>query len=90
MFFSCRTPPSLFPPQPINILCFEGMEETSSEGLDDSEFIITEVKKGKEPWFDGVDAVCIVGTPTVPFSGCFSPHGLSLTTTAQHVYPHTF
>jgi hypothetical protein len=74
MFFSCRTPPSLFPPQPINILCFEGMEETSSEGLDDSEFIITEVKKGKEPWFDGVDAVCISDNYS---STCVPPHVLT-------------
>ena len=37
------------------------MEESGSEGLD--EFIFAEVKKGKGSWFDGVDAVCIVGTP---------------------------
>lgn len=38
--------------------CFEGMEESGSEGLDD--LIKSEVKKGKEGWFDGVDCVCIV------------------------------
>ena len=41
---------------PVNLLmCFEGMEEYGSEGLDD--FIEAECKKGK--FFDGVDAVCI-------------------------------
>ena len=34
------------------------MEESGSEGLDD--LIESEVKKGKEGWFDGVDCVCIV------------------------------
>ena len=37
------------------------MEESGSEGLD--EFILAEVKKGKDSWFDGVDAVCIVCNP---------------------------
>ncbi|KAI0267287.1 CNDP dipeptidase [Gloeopeniophorella convolvens] len=45
-------------PLPVNLrFCFEGMEESGSEGLDD--FILAEVKKGKDSWFDGVDAVCI-------------------------------
>lgn len=45
-------------PLPVNLrFCFEGMEESGSEGLD--EFILAEVKKGKDSWFDGVDAVCI-------------------------------
>ncbi|KAI0284572.1 CNDP dipeptidase [Russula aff. rugulosa BPL654] len=45
-------------PLPVNIrFCFEGMEESGSEGLD--EFILAEVKKGNDSWFDGVDAVCI-------------------------------
>jgi len=44
---------------PVNLkFCFEGMEESGSEGLDD--LIKSEVKKGKEGWFDGVDCVCIV------------------------------
>lgn len=44
---------------PVNMrFCFEGMEENGSEGLDD--LIKTEVTKGKESWFDGVDCVCIV------------------------------
>jgi Cys-Gly metallodipeptidase DUG1 len=44
---------------PVNLkFCFEGMEESGSEGLDD--LITSEVKKGKEGWFDGVDCVCIV------------------------------
>lgn len=50
------------------------MEESGSEGLD--EFILAEVKKGKDSWFDGVDAVCIV---------C-NPH-LSVTHTASHHTP---
>jgi len=45
-------------PLPVNLrFCFEGMEESGSEGLD--EFIFAEVKKGKDSWFDGIDAVCI-------------------------------
>lgn len=36
--------------------CFEGMEESGSEGLDD--LIKSEVGKGK--FFEGVEAVCIV------------------------------
>ena len=42
---------------PVNLkCCFEGMEESGSEGLDDL------VKKESQPggWFDGVDCVCIV------------------------------
>ncbi|KIM92403.1 hypothetical protein PILCRDRAFT_122062 [Piloderma croceum F 1598] len=43
---------------PVNLkFCFEGMEESGSEGLDD--LIESEVKKGKGGWFDGVDCVCI-------------------------------
>jgi Cys-Gly metallodipeptidase DUG1 len=42
---------------PVNLrCCFEGMEETGSEGLD--ALVIKEAQKGG--WFDGVDAVCIV------------------------------
>jgi hypothetical protein len=45
-------------PLPVNLrFCFEGMEESGSEGLDD--FIIAEVKK-PQGWFSGVDCVCIV------------------------------
>ncbi|KAF5348077.1 hypothetical protein D9758_010046 [Tetrapyrgos nigripes] len=43
-------------PLPVNLrCCFEGMEESGSEGLDDL------VKKESQPggWFDGVDCVCI-------------------------------
>ena len=44
---------------PVNMrFCFEGMEESGSEGLD--EFIESEVKKGANGWFHGVDCVCIV------------------------------
>jgi hypothetical protein len=59
------------------------MEESGSEGLD--EFILAEVKKGKDSWFDGVDAVCIVCTlhsffyhPTFLTA---SPHAFSQITT---------
>jgi len=43
---------------PVNLkFCFEGMEESGSEGLDD--LITSEVAKGKDGWFYGVDCVCI-------------------------------
>ena len=42
-------------PLPVNLkFCFEGMEESGSEGLD--ELIVKE----KDGFFKGVDAVCIV------------------------------
>lgn len=45
-------------PLPVNLrFCFEGMEESGSIGLDD--LIVSEVKKGRDGWFDGVDCVCI-------------------------------
>ncbi|KAI9569343.1 CNDP dipeptidase [Boletus coccyginus] len=41
---------------PVNLrFCFEGMEESGSEGLDD--FIEKEVAEGD--WFKGIDCVCI-------------------------------
>lgn len=44
---------------PVNmVFCFEGMEESGSEGLD--ELIATEAQKGKQGWFGDVDCVCIV------------------------------
>lgn len=44
---------------PVNLrFCFEGMEESGSEGLD--ELISSEAAKGNDGWFGGVDAVCIV------------------------------
>ncbi|KAI0826074.1 CNDP dipeptidase [Irpex lacteus] len=43
-------------PLPVNLrFCFEGMEESGSEGLD--EFIAAEAKR--DNWFKDVDAVCI-------------------------------
>ncbi|KAF8639234.1 hypothetical protein AX17_001719 [Amanita inopinata Kibby_2008] len=43
-------------PLPVNLkICFEGMEESGSEGLD--ELVQREAKPGG--WFDGVDCVCI-------------------------------
>ena len=52
---------------PVNLVCcFEGMEESGSEGLDEL------VRKESQPggWFDGVDAVCIVRTnvPSLPWA----------------------
>lgn len=45
---------------PVNLrFCFEGMEESGSEGLDD--LIEKEVAEGE--WFKGVDCVCIVRFP---------------------------
>ena len=50
---------------PVNLrFCFEAMEESGSEGLDD--FIIAEAKKGDAGWFGGVDAVCIVRPRFLP------------------------
>ena len=47
---------------PVNMrFCFEGMEESGSEGLD--ELIASEAAKGAQGWFAGVDAVCIVSGP---------------------------
>jgi len=44
---------------PVNLrFVFEGMEESGSVGLD--EFIAAEHARGKDGWFHGVDAVCIV------------------------------
>jgi hypothetical protein len=57
------------------------MEESGSEGLD--EFIFAEVKKGNDSWFDGVDAVCIVGTSNFLSLRYFSPQAISPTTTGS-------
>lgn len=59
---------------PVNIrMCFEGMEESGSEGLD--KFVREEVQKGVEGWFNNVDCVCIVS----PFhSDCFHTSLLNL------------
>ncbi len=44
---------------PVNLrFCFEGMEESGSDGLD--AFIADEAKKGEEGYFNGVSCVCIV------------------------------
>lgn len=59
---------------PINLrICFEGLEEDGSQGLD--ELIATEVAKGAEGWFHGVDCVCIVCYFSI--SGIFYPATLS-------------
>ncbi|KAH9937824.1 CNDP dipeptidase [Epithele typhae] len=43
---------------PVNLrFCFEGMEESGSEGLDD--LIKSETAKGNDGFFGGVDCVCI-------------------------------
>jgi Cys-Gly metallodipeptidase DUG1 len=62
---------------PVNLrFCFEGMEESGSEGLD--ELIEKEVAEGE--WFKGVDCVCIVRclfpSPSLPLSP-FSTHHVS-------------
>lgn len=45
-------------PLPVNLrFCFEGMEESGSIGLND--LVVSEVGKGKDGWFDGLDCVCI-------------------------------
>ncbi|KAI0080459.1 Zn-dependent exopeptidase [Panus rudis PR-1116 ss-1] len=45
-------------PLPVNMrFCFEGMEESDSEGLDD--LIAQEAAKGDQGWFDHVNCVCI-------------------------------
>ncbi|KAF7440176.1 hypothetical protein PC9H_000520 [Pleurotus ostreatus] len=42
---------------PVNLkMCFEGMEESGSEGLDD---LVKREGSGNGGWFDGVDCVCI-------------------------------
>jgi Cys-Gly metallodipeptidase DUG1 len=49
---------------PVNLrCCFEGMEESGSEGLD--ELVQRESKPGG--WFDGVDCVCIVRSLSFSF-----------------------
>ena len=59
---------------PVNLrFVFEGMEESGSVGLD--EFIAAEYAKGKDGWFNGVDAVCIV---SLGFLGC--PRSLTKST----------
>ncbi|KAI0643923.1 CNDP dipeptidase [Trametes meyenii] len=43
---------------PVNLrFCFEGMEESGSDGLD--AFVEAEAAKGATGWFEGVDCVCI-------------------------------
>lgn len=52
---------------PVNLkFCFEGMEESGSEGLDD--LVIRESKPGG--YFEGVDCVCIVCFPFPPSPAC--------------------
>jgi len=44
-------------PLPVNLVCcFEGMEESGSEGLDD----LVRRESGKGGYFEGVECVCIV------------------------------
>ena len=54
---------------PVNLrFCFEGMEESASEGLD--ALIKAEASKGSTGYFDGVDCVCIVSYTMLTYSGC--------------------
>jgi Cys-Gly metallodipeptidase DUG1 len=65
---------------PVNLrLCFEGMEESGSEGLDD--LIKQEVAKGKDGWFHGVDCVCIVSPGLISATGQIERLGPSRITT---------
>jgi Cys-Gly metallodipeptidase DUG1 len=58
---------------PVNLkFCFEGMEESGSEGLD--ELVEKEAKPGG--WFEGVDCVCIVGGHNVIPRFCADPSHL--------------
>lgn len=41
-------------------MCFEGMEESGSEGLDDL------IEQEKDGFFKGVDCVCISGASGIP------------------------
>lgn len=58
---------------PVNMrFCFEAMEESSSEGLDD--FIVKEAAKGDQGWFDKVDCVCIVSDACLLVVALLTPH----------------
>lgn len=55
-------------PLPVNLVfCFEGMEESDSDGLED--LIKREVNKGTTGWFHGVDMVCIVSQTLTSLCG---------------------
>ena len=67
---------------PVNLrLVFEGMEESGSLGLD--EFIAAEHAKGKDGWFHGVDAVCIVSLSPPGDPKSLTKPPLSLITTGS-------
>ncbi len=70
---------------PVNIkFCFEGMEESGSNGLD--ELVEREVKKGG--WFEDVDCVCIVSLTRLFRVYSVDDHPLdSLTTTGSTLAP---
>lgn len=76
---------SIGAPLPVNMrFCFEGMEESGSEGLD--EFIASEAKKGPKGWFDNVDCVCIVSPQDIYrffLSHFYSPTTIGSTTAHQ-------
>ena len=56
-------------PLPVNLVCcFEGMEESGSEGLDD--LVRRESLKGG--YFDGVECVCIVSPISHSFDSNFA------------------
>ena len=72
---------------PVNIrFVFEGMEESGSVGLD--EFIAAEYAKGKDGWFHGVDAVCIVSLRSSGGPEPLTESTSSLTTTGSTPVPH--
>lgn len=62
---------------PVNMrFCFEAMEESSSEGLDD--FIVKEAAKGDQGWFDKVDCVCIVSDACLLVVTSLTPNRFSV------------
>ena len=70
---------------PVNLrFVFEGMEESGSVGLD--EFIAAEHAKGKDGWFHGVDAVCIVRLIFVSISSPLQSEPPVRQLLAQHPY----
>jgi hypothetical protein len=67
---------------PVNLrFVFEGMEESGSVGLD--KFIADEYARGKDGWFNGVDAVCIVSLGFLGGPRSLIKSALSLITTGS-------
>ena len=76
---------------PVNLrFCFEAMEESGSEGLDD--LVREEAAKGDQGYFDNVDCVCIVSTSVstvkIKFSNLTSSRRLLSRTTTGSTPEH--